>query len=184
LFAFTSRGANIDKSINQEDGPYIFRINGQIHHRIGSLLPKPNDIPRFAELYIFDTENEISNRIRDLQNQESETTDIDPDIVKGLMDMLDQCNPLVKKFCFARDLLKEHNGIDVSIRIIGADKNDPVQFEMPNSDELVLLIVGDISLENYKRDIIVQSEDQSLHEISILHPAFMALQYPLLFPYG
>lgn len=184
LFAFTSMGANIDKSINQRDGPYVFCINGQIHHRIGSLLPKPNDIPRFAELYIFDTENEISNRIRALQNQESETTDIDPDIVKGLMDMLDQYNPLVKKFRFARDLLKEHDGIDVSIRIIGADKNDPVQFEMPNSDELALLIVGDVSLENYKRDIIVCSKDQGLHEISILHPAFMALQYPLLFPYG
>ncbi|CAO2038896.1 unnamed protein product [Urochloa humidicola] len=184
LFAFTSMGGNIDKSINQGDGPYVFRINAQIHHRIGSLLPKPNDTPKFAELYVFDTENELSNRIRALQNDESETIDIDPDIVKGLMVMLDQYNPLVKKFRFARDLLKEYNGIDVSIRIIGADKNDPVQFEMPNSDELALLIVGDISLENHKRDIIVQSKYQGLREISILHPAFMALQYPLIFPYG
>ena len=77
-------------------------------------------------MYIFDTENEISNRIHALQNQESETSDIDPDIVKGLMDMLNQYNPLVKFFCFARDLLKKHNGIDVCIRIISADKNDPV----------------------------------------------------------
>ena len=47
---------------------------------IGSLLPKPNDIPRFAELYIFDIENEISNKICALQNQESETTDFDLDM--------------------------------------------------------------------------------------------------------
>jgi len=74
-----------------------------------------------------------------LQNEENKTTDIDPDIVKGLIDMLDQCNLLVKKFRFAQDLLKERNGIDVSIRIIGADKNDLIQYEMPNSDELALL---------------------------------------------
>ena len=92
-----------------------------------------------SQRYIFDTGNEISNRIRALQNEENKTTDIDPDIVKGLIDMLDQCNLLVKKFHFARDLLKERNGIDVSIRIIGADKNDLIQYEMPNSDELALL---------------------------------------------
>ena len=39
LFAFTSMGGNIDKNINKGNGPYVFRINGQIHHRIGSLLP-------------------------------------------------------------------------------------------------------------------------------------------------
>jgi len=55
LFSFTSMGANIMKDINKGDGPYIFRINGQIHHRIGSLLPEPNKSPKFAELYIFDT---------------------------------------------------------------------------------------------------------------------------------
>jgi len=51
-------GGNVDKSINQGDGPYVFRVNGQIQHRIGFLLPKPNNIPKFIELYIFDTQNE------------------------------------------------------------------------------------------------------------------------------
>jgi hypothetical protein len=48
----------------------VFRVNGQIHHRIGSLLPLPDNCPKFAELYIFDTKNEISNRIRALTNEE------------------------------------------------------------------------------------------------------------------
>jgi hypothetical protein len=38
LFAFTSMGGNIDKEINSGAGPYVFHINGQVHHRIGSLL--------------------------------------------------------------------------------------------------------------------------------------------------
>jgi hypothetical protein len=45
LFSFTSMGANIIKDINKGEGPYIFRINGHIHHRIGSLLPDPGQPP-------------------------------------------------------------------------------------------------------------------------------------------
>jgi hypothetical protein len=55
---------------------------------------------------------------------------------------------------------------------------------MPHSEELAMLIVGDLSLEKYKRDIIVSTKMRGLQGISIYHPAYMALQYPLLFPYG
>jgi len=184
MFAFTSMGGNIDKKINDGEGPYVFRVNGQIHHRIGSLLPLPDNCPKFAELYIFDTKNEISNRIRALTNEEPGEQDIDPEIVRGLKKMLDEYNPLVKIFRQAHDFLEEHKGIDISIRIVGADKADRIQYEMPHQEELAMLIVGDLSLENYKRDIIVSTHQNSLQRISIFHPAYMPLQYPLLFPYG
>jgi hypothetical protein len=47
-----------------------------------------------------------------------------------------------------------------------------------------MLIVGDFSLENFKRDIVIEMQNQELKRISSLHPAYMPLQYPLLFPYG
>jgi hypothetical protein len=43
-------------------GPPHFVISGQNYHRIGSLIPKPGEIPKFAQLYIYDTQNELSNR--------------------------------------------------------------------------------------------------------------------------
>ena len=98
--------------------------------------------------------------------------------------MLDKCNPLVKIFRHARDLLEKHNGIDISIHILGAEKGDPIQYEMLHTEDLAMLIVGDPNLEKYKRDIIVSTENKMLQRISIYHPAYMALQYPLLFPYG
>ena len=61
--------------------------------------------------------------------------------------MLDKYNPLVKTFRKARDLLQQYNGIDVNVCIIGAQKGDPIQYEMPTADELALLIVGDYSTE-------------------------------------
>jgi hypothetical protein len=47
-----------------------------------------------------------------------------------------------------------------------------------------MLVVGDFSLDTFQRDIVVQARTGRLQHISSLHPAYMALQYPLLFPYG
>jgi hypothetical protein len=47
-----------------------------------------------------------------------------------------------------------------------------------------MLVVGDFSLETFKRDIVIETRNKELKRISELHPAYMALQYPLLFPYG
>lgn len=184
MFAFTSMGGNIVKNINKGNGPYVFRINGQIHHRIGSLLPRPNSVPKFAKLYVYDTKNEIENRIQALTKQDSEEHDLNLYIIEKLEDLLDEHNPLVKKIRHARGILEEHKGIDVSIRIIGADKGDPIQYEMPHTEELAMLVIGELNLENFRRDIIVSNKYEGLQRVSIFHPAYMALQYPLLFPYG
>lgn len=56
-------GGKIDHSINCGGAPPIFRINGQNFHSIGSLLPTEGSQPKFAQLYIHDTDNEINNRI-------------------------------------------------------------------------------------------------------------------------
>jgi hypothetical protein len=63
LFAFTSFGAAIDRTINNDTAPYVFKINGVVHHRIGTLLPQRGTQPKFAQLYIYDTEHETQNRL-------------------------------------------------------------------------------------------------------------------------
>ncbi|KAG5032585.1 hypothetical protein JHK82_016165 [Glycine max] len=63
MFAFTFAGIKLDKSINDSRGPPTIRIQGQPCHRIGSLLPMPGKEPKFAQLYIFNTDNEVQNRI-------------------------------------------------------------------------------------------------------------------------
>ncbi len=119
-----------------------------------------------------------------MTKEELSERDINEDIVRHLKNMLDESNPLVKIFRYARDFLDLNKGIDISIRIIGADKGDEIQYQMPHPDELAILVVGDISLENYKRDIIVTTRNNGLRRVSIFHPAYMPLQYPFLFPYG
>ncbi|KAF1862248.1 hypothetical protein Lal_00026772 [Lupinus albus] len=69
MFAFTSPRAKIDKSFNDGRGPPSFRIQGQTCHLIGSLLPMSRIASKFAQLsiYIYDTENEIQNRLARLR---------------------------------------------------------------------------------------------------------------------
>ena len=66
MFALNSLRAKIDTSVLSVlngKGPSIYKIHGQSCHLIGSLLPMPGKPPKFAQLYIYDTENEIQNRI-------------------------------------------------------------------------------------------------------------------------
>ncbi|KAL3639561.1 hypothetical protein CASFOL_017468 [Castilleja foliolosa] len=62
MFCLTSMGGKIDQDINKGSGPRIFRLHGQNYHLIGSLLPEKDTTPKFAQMYIYDTENEVSNR--------------------------------------------------------------------------------------------------------------------------
>ncbi|PWZ45600.1 hypothetical protein Zm00014a_017675 [Zea mays] len=184
LFAFTFVGAHIDRSMNDGHGPPIFKICGQIHHRIGSLLPVNDQPPKFLQLYVYDTAHEVNNRINSLSTADGPTSSIRQDIVQELSKMLDEHNPFAKKFRLARKRLNEHTNEEFIIRIIGAREGDPVQYNMPTTDDLAMLVIGDFSLDTFKRDIIIETRNSELRRISSLHPAYMALQYPLLFPYG
>jgi len=41
----------------------MFLMNGENFYHIGSLVPNPGMPPKFAQMYIYDIENEIRNRI-------------------------------------------------------------------------------------------------------------------------
>lgn len=177
-------GANIDNSVNDGRGPPLFKICGQVHHRIGSLLPPDGSPPKFLQLYIYDTADEITNRLQCLDTNREYNEDLNPNIVQSLTRMLDIHNPFVKKFRMARDHLAGNEPGDFIIRIVGAKEGDPVQYNLPTTDELTMLVVGDFSLDTFKRDIVIETHGRDLKRISSLHPVFMPLQYPLLFPYG
>lgn len=184
MFAFTSMGATVDRTINNGSAPYVFKINGVVHHKIGSLLLAQGRRPQFAQLYIYDPENEIQNRINIFENDGSNSDKADPAIVDALCTMLDSHNTLVQKFRYARECLNEHGNQHLTLRLMGCNAKSDVQYNLPTRGELAAIIVGDYSAAEYSYDILVQEKDDGLRRVSSLHPWYMALQYPLLFPYG
>ncbi|XVF50692.1 hypothetical protein PTKIN_Ptkin04bG0122800 [Pterospermum kingtungense] len=174
-------GGKIDDDINRRPGPYVFRIMGQNYHKLVSLLPLDGQRPRFAQLYIYDTENEVSNRMKPFHGCDKESA-VDQDIVRALIDMFDQTNAIVKAFRMARGRFRENDFIPLRLRLI-AGREDKQYSEIASS-EVADLIVGDVDNLIDHRDIIADHKCNGLQRISDLHPLFMALQYPILFPYG
>ncbi|CAN1249082.1 ATP-dependent DNA helicase pif1 [Linum perenne] len=75
--------------------------------------------------------------------------------------MLDAHNILVKTFRYAKERLMDENMQELKIKLFAQRKTDGREYDLPTGDELAALI-----------------------RISVYHPSLMALQYPLLFPYG
>lgn len=183
LLSMTSIGCHVDERINNGSAPYVFKISGEVYHRIGSLLPLPDYRPSFLQLYVFDTEHELQNRIAPF-SVTSTTREIRHALVESLMRMLDTHNVLVRNFRCLRDRYLESNLPEFQIRIRSDRNHLSHQYSAPTASEIVGFVVSDLSADQKGRDIIVEHRSQGLKRVSLEHPSLMALQYPILFSYG
>ncbi|XP_022007882.1 uncharacterized protein LOC110907168 [Helianthus annuus] len=179
MFAFTSTCGRISTDLNDGRGPYTFRLNGHNHHNIGSLLPMhPDGRPRFAQLYVYDTENETDNRFYALRNCVSPTSDqvILRTLVNDFLLMLDANNALVQAFRMARERFNDNSMQRLTLRLLGTRNRREGQYSLPTVPEVAALIPGDGNPAD-SRDIIIEERgSRSAKRISELHPSFMALQ--------
>lgn len=182
MLAFTSMGAKIDHSVTSTQGPPAFRIHGQVYHRIGSLLPMPGKAPQYLQMYIVDTENEVSNRIKTMPRKDK-APQIDEEILGGLVAMLDEHNCLCMFFRKARDRFEENAIEELKISLVDK-KGKGRQYDLPQIQEIAGLIVGDFTTNVGRRDVVLELQSNHLQQIRDDHPLLMSLQYPVLFPYG
>lgn len=101
------------------------------------------------------------------------------------MNMLRGCNVHVKTFRNAMDRFNNESECqDVSLVLINDRQKDGRVYNLPTSSEVAALVVGDFQLNMDKRDIILEKNSGKLKRINELHPCYLPLQYPLIFPYG
>ncbi|KAG5568071.1 hypothetical protein H5410_064915 [Solanum commersonii] len=85
MFAFTSLGVHYDRELAKRNrGIYTFKVQGQIYHFIDDLIPSAGKAKNL-QLYFYDNQNELTNRMT-LSNNLNER------IVTKLMDIL-KLNP-------------------------------------------------------------------------------------------
>ncbi|KAJ1279045.1 hypothetical protein BS78_04G125100 [Paspalum vaginatum] len=180
MFAFTSMGVHIIDSVNGGCGPYAFKVSGQLCHQIGSLLLGEGEHFEYAQLYIFDTDNEIRNRMA-IGTYRNRKFCHNQDIVAALIDMFNTHNQIVLLFRMARDRNTEDK---YAIRLFGEpDKHGDV-FSFPIASKVVGSVVGDIGATDGARDLMVDDRSGQLQRVEEKHCKFMAIQYPILFPMG
>ena len=61
-FAMTSVGVKIDNSVTRQSGPYCFKIQEELHHLTGALLPYGDQTPIYAQIYILDIAEQLNVR--------------------------------------------------------------------------------------------------------------------------
>jgi hypothetical protein len=85
----------------------------------------------------------------------------------------------------ARDMMAtEDVPTDLKLRFIASRTKDARRYNVPTIDEVTALMVGDGSEDVDRRDVVIVQQADPFQRISELHVGYMALHYPLLFPYN
>ncbi|GKE88391.1 hypothetical protein Tco_1565866 [Tanacetum coccineum] len=156
LFAMTSFGAKNDDSVNKGMGPYVFK------------------------LYIYDTHNEVSNRMHHFRGTYKGS--LDSEIVDRLIYILNEHNELVQLFRTAKDKCRDASVPDFKIRMynMGGVRG----YELITSQG-----IGEIVFESGPRnwtdyDVIIELRGGPPQRINKLYQSYMSLQFSLLFVFG
>ncbi|UYV79262.1 hypothetical protein LAZ67_17001830 [Cordylochernes scorpioides] len=151
--------------------PTTFSIQGQVYHRIGSLMPSENQ----PQIYFMgnDDDDDIQTARRCQQIQ-----GVRRNIVQGLQRMLHQHNLLVQQFKTALENLPS----DAYRVVVNADRTPPGQhprrYNAPTANEVAAVLAGN---QFGSRDIVLHQRDNLLQHVSDTHRFYDALQYPLIF---
>ncbi len=128
---------------------------------MGSLITFKGDIPKFAQLYVYDTKHKVQNRMIALQGKKSDF-ELDPNIIKILIQMFDEISQLVKLFRAVKDRFQTNEKIPLKWKLLARRKEDSSQYEKPTSNDIGGLIVGDIGEDQTSRDIVVEFQSGQL----------------------
>ncbi|XP_074352297.1 uncharacterized protein LOC141691457 [Apium graveolens] len=157
------------------------RQPGQNYHLVGSLVSLDGSSPKFCQFYMYDTLNEVENRINAMRGA---SDNVDPDIVEELLGMLDKNNELVKAFRMAQNRFENEDLDEFKLVLISSQSSSGRPNHITPSDEVVAFIVSDDTDTGGFRDTVVNFKQEGLKRIYETNPHFMQLQYPLLFPWG
>jgi hypothetical protein len=110
---------------------------------------------------------------------------LDPTTLDQLLTMMYNINPYVEVFKMTRDMMATE-GVPTNLKLcfIAFQTKDARLYNVLTIDEVVALMVGDGSEVVDRCNIVVVQQVGPFQHISELHVGYVALHYPLLFPYG
>ncbi|CAG8784527.1 11656_t:CDS:2, partial [Dentiscutata erythropus] len=116
------------------------------YHLIGSLLPNEGHTPAFAQIYIYDTANEITNHHNIMQ-------ELNENILQSLQNMLDICNPYIQNFCQVRDIICDDATTEILMIICGDRNQDICRYNAPSAPDVAAIMVDNGHEENMENPI-------------------------------
>lgn len=169
-FQMTSFGA---KQVPEPGYMPTFKVQGQVYHRIGALLPT-DDAPKFLQIYF------VADYLEQANIRGQHIPNLNPQIITGLQNMLHNVNCYVNSFKAALESVRDDDRENYKF-VISADRRPASghagRYNAPATDEVAVVLVDQ---ECDRRD----TRDDRLQRISETHRAYDSLQYPLMFCRG
>ena len=100
--SFVSFGAKITPPPGY--GPYCFKIQGMVHHRVSSLYCDKKENSLYGQLYILDFQT-----ANDIRLSKSVNHELRSDILKMLNTALHKCNPYAKSYKMMHEVITEES---------------------------------------------------------------------------
>jgi len=153
-FVMTSVGVKIDNSVTRQSGPYYFKIQGELYHLTGALLPHGNQTPMYVQIYILDTVEQLNVRRANNHN-------LDPVVMDNLQTMLLDNHLYIGHYRHAYELIREkpvEEQEEITIRLYVNLQQDQRTHNLPTAEEITVIIPEDgvyHALDN--RDVVLQA---------------------------
>ena len=132
-----------------------FRIQGQVYHLIGSIVPTQGESYKFAHIYfIGDEDSEVATRSAIVEG-------LKPDIIRGINRLLHEDNHYVEMF---KEIFEEGEDTPIDMKIVINETKRPLgeysrRYNRPLSDDIAVLMPNDATIN---RDVILQYRDGGL----------------------
>jgi len=148
VLPFTLFDAKIDESVIRSTGPYSFRIQGELYHKIGAMC--------LAKGYVHNLHSCTFMIRNERQNCHVVMPSLDPMTLDRLLTMMYNINPYVEVFKMARDKMATE-GVPTYLKLcfIAFRTKDARQYNVPTADEVIALMVGDGSEVVDRRDVVI-----------------------------
>ena len=160
----TSFGADVKREAGYGGWMPTFRVQGQVQHLHGSLLPLPNEQAKFLQIYfVGDYQAQAEQRCAISSNDKTKL-----DLILKLQEMLHQCNPYVKDFKY----VLEHENLGTDYKVVIDSKQKPSgshrgRYNEPACNEVAVIIAGEGQADN--RDIVLETRSAQLKSITETH---------------
>jgi hypothetical protein len=181
VFSFTSTGVTLTEMTGR--GPYCYNIQGELVHRyvilipcicasqficchflpfsrIGSLLRDTSKRPTWGQMYVYDTQNELDNRISVFQHLVADPNPVKREqkraLLRELQQMMHRLNPYAIIYRMAGDQLRMHPTVPLKI-VLHADiaGTDQRRYNKPAADDVAALMIGTDAEQYRERDIVL-----------------------------
>ncbi|KAF6143466.1 hypothetical protein GIB67_029635 [Kingdonia uniflora] len=136
----------------------------------------------YAQLYIY-------NPGAALDTRHKRNPRLNRNVLQTIENTIQQNNLFCELYQRAFEVLEVVSGGDENFNVPAYfhydNSTDHRRYNMPTTDEIVVILPGDgMEISNVRDIVVYHKQEQELMQISECHPAYLPLHYVLFFPTG